>query len=72
MKTFNVTFRPEPEGGFTAIVPSLPGCISFGETIPEAQKNIEEALALYLEVAKEREEVIFDDSQSFLKTISYA
>jgi len=24
---FNIMLRPEPEGGFTAIVPALPSCI---------------------------------------------
>ena len=37
------------EGGYTAIVPSLPGCISEGDTKEEALKNIREAIELYLE-----------------------
>lgn len=37
------------EGGYTAIVPSLPGCISEGETKEEALTNIREAIELYLE-----------------------
>ncbi|HZU04152.1 MAG TPA: type II toxin-antitoxin system HicB family antitoxin [Ktedonobacteraceae bacterium] len=35
--------------GYTAYVPSLPGCISEGKTIKEALENIEEAIKLYLE-----------------------
>jgi predicted RNase H-like HicB family nuclease len=35
--------------GYTAYVPSLPGCISEGKTIKEALENIEEAIQLYLE-----------------------
>ena len=46
---FNVVLRPEPEGGFTALVPALPGCISEGNTRQEALDNIQEAIALYLE-----------------------
>jgi len=30
-------------------VPSLPGCISEGDTVEEALKNIQEAIELYLE-----------------------
>ena len=41
--------EPSDEGGFTVYVPSLPGCISEGDTIEETLANIEEALALYLE-----------------------
>ncbi|WP_315791467.1 type II toxin-antitoxin system HicB family antitoxin [Fischerella sp. JS2] len=37
------------EGGYTVYVPSLPGCISEGETIEEALENIQEAIELYLE-----------------------
>lgn len=36
-------------GGYTAIVPSLPGCISEGDTIDEALTNIREAIELYIE-----------------------
>ena len=36
--SYNVVFRPEPEGGFTIIVPSLPGCVSYGNTLEEAKK----------------------------------
>ena len=41
--------EPSEEGGFTAIVPTLPGCISEGDTKEEALKNIREAIELYLE-----------------------
>ena len=41
--------RPEPEGGFTVIVPSLPGCITYGSTLREAKQMAAEAIELYLE-----------------------
>ncbi len=44
-----VILEPSQEGGYTAIVPSLPGCISEGNTKDEALKNIREAVELYLE-----------------------
>jgi predicted RNase H-like HicB family nuclease len=37
------------EGGYTAVVPALPGCISEGDTREEALRNIREAIDLYLE-----------------------
>jgi len=46
---FKVVLEPSEEGGYTAYVPALPGCISEGETIEEALKNIKEAIGLYLE-----------------------
>ena len=44
-----VVLEPSEEGGFTASGPSLPGCISEGETRDEALRNIREAIELYLE-----------------------
>ena len=44
-----VVLEPSEEGGYTAFVPSLPGCISEGETVEEALANIKEAVELYLE-----------------------
>lgn len=44
-----VILEPSNEGGYTAIVPSLPGCVSEGETKEEVLKNIREAIELYLE-----------------------
>ena len=46
---FKVVLEPSEDGGYTAYVPSLPGCISEGDTVEEALKNIEEAVELYLE-----------------------
>jgi len=48
-----VVFEPSDEGGYTVYVPSLPGCISEGETLDEARANIREAMQLYLEDADE-------------------
>ena len=44
-----VVLEPSEEGGYTAYVPSLPGCISEGENLQETLANISEAIALYLE-----------------------
>lgn len=44
-----VVLEPSDEGGFTIYVPSLPGCISEGDTKEEALANIKEAIELYLE-----------------------
>jgi predicted RNase H-like HicB family nuclease len=44
-----VVLEASDEGGFTAYVPSLPGCISEGEIADEAMANLLEAVELYLE-----------------------
>ena len=44
-----IVLEPSEEGGYTAYVPSLPGCISEGDTAEDAMANIREAIELYLE-----------------------
>ncbi len=44
-----VVLEPSDEGGYTAYVPSLPGCISEGDDVQQALANISEAIELYLE-----------------------
>ena len=44
-----IVLEPSEDGGYTVFVPSLPGCISEGETKEEALTNIKEAIKLYLE-----------------------
>jgi len=41
--------EPSDEGGYTAIVPNLSGCISEEDTKEEALQNIREAIDLYAE-----------------------
>jgi len=47
--TYKILFNKEPEGGYTVIVPTLPGCITYGETIDDAIVMAKEAIALYVE-----------------------
>lgn len=44
-----VILEPSEDGGYTVHVPSLPGCISEGDTRDAALANIREAIQLYLE-----------------------
>jgi len=46
---FKVVLELAEEGGYVIYVPSLPGCISEGDSKEEALKNIKEAIELYLE-----------------------
>ena len=47
--SYTVVFDPEPEGGFTVTVPSLPGCITYGETLDEARAMAAEAIEVHIE-----------------------
>jgi predicted RNase H-like HicB family nuclease len=49
MMKLKIVLEPSDEGGYTVTVPSLPGCVSEGNTKKEALQNIKEAVLLYLE-----------------------
>jgi antitoxin HicB len=68
--SYKILLREEPEGGYTVLVPSLPGCISFGETIEEAKKMALDAIAVYLESQKKHNEPIIDDTGVIEDTLS--
>lgn len=69
---FHTIFRPEPEGGYTVIVPSLPGCVSYGRTLDEAKKMIKDAIGLYVAVLVEDGEAIPSDSEVMTATMRHA
>jgi predicted RNase H-like HicB family nuclease len=46
---YTVILEREPDGGYVASVPTLPGCVSEGDTRDEALTNIKEAAELYIE-----------------------
>jgi predicted RNase H-like HicB family nuclease len=50
------------EGGYTVIVPSLPGCISEGDTLDDALANIKEAIEFHLESMTAHGEPIPEDN----------
>jgi predicted RNase H-like HicB family nuclease len=47
--SYQISLIPEKAGGYTALVPTLPGCVSYGSTIEEATQNAREAIELHLE-----------------------
>jgi predicted RNase H-like HicB family nuclease len=47
---FKVILEAAEEGGYVTYVPSLPGCVSQGETREEAVENIKEAIEVYLDI----------------------
>ena len=67
-KTYRILLRKEPEGTYTAIVPALPGCITWGENIEHAMAMAKEAIIDYIEVLNEEGEPVPDDNE----TIEYS
>lgn len=60
---YTAVFEEAPEGGYSVHIPSLPGCISEGDTFEEAGRNIREAASLYVETMKERREYVFKEDR---------
>ncbi len=66
---YTVIYTSEPEGGFTVTVPSLPGCVTYGKDLKEAEKMAKDAIKLYLESLKAHKESMPNDGKSFIGSI---
>ncbi|MBI1899146.1 MAG: type II toxin-antitoxin system HicB family antitoxin [Acidobacteria bacterium] len=66
-KTFSyaVFYEQAPEGGYVAFVPALSGCHTQGEDLEDTERNVEEAIALYLESLATHGEAIPEEGRSF-------
>jgi len=66
---YNIVLRPEPEGGFTASVPALPGCVTHGRTLTEAKKMAKDAISGYIESLRKHGEPIPTDSDTLVASL---
>ena len=66
---YNIILRPEPEGGFTVFVPSLPGCITYGKDVREAKAMALDAITLYVETLVEDGEPVPSDEETLYSSI---
>jgi len=66
---YNIFLRPEPEGGYTVLVPSLPGCITYGKDIAEARAMAQDAIKGYVHVLKQEGEPVPTDDQSIVTSV---
>nr|VFK40142.1 MAG: Predicted nuclease of the RNAse H fold, HicB family [Candidatus Kentron sp. SD]VFK45480.1 MAG: Predicted nuclease of the RNAse H fold, HicB family [Candidatus Kentron sp. SD]VFK77948.1 MAG: Predicted nuclease of the RNAse H fold, HicB family [Candidatus Kentron sp. SD] len=54
MQKFTITLEQDEDGAWISECPSIPGCVSQGETREKAIANIREAIGLCLKVRAER------------------
>jgi predicted RNase H-like HicB family nuclease len=47
-RSYQIDLIPDEDGGYTVVVPALPGCISYGESVVDATRNAREAIELHL------------------------
>jgi predicted RNase H-like HicB family nuclease len=56
--TYLAVLEPSEDGGYGVYFPDLPGCISYGKTIKEAQDMAEEAVGLHIYSMEQADENI--------------
>ena len=71
MKTLNyqVLLRPEPKGGFTVVVPSLPGCVTYGKDLKHAREMAKDAIEAYVASLNKHHEAIPEDTETLTTSI---
>ena len=69
---FNIVFHPEPEGGFTVTVPSLPGCVTFGKTLAQAKEMAADAIELYLKDVAARGDSLPMSTDEYIGNVAVA
>lgn len=70
---YEAVFEENDGGGYTVTVPSLPGCISEGDTFEGATINIKDAIKLYIEdLRADNKEVPSSETSTFVGQVSVA
>ncbi len=70
VKEFQVVVTRDEDGVFVASCPSLPGCHTQGDTVEEALANIQEGIALFIEVLNDDETGDFPVADSWFANVS--
>ncbi|PNR90889.1 antitoxin HicB [Petrotoga sp. HWH.PT.55.6.1] len=68
--SYRILLKKEAEGGYTVIVPLLPGYVTYGDTIEEAIKMAKEAIQLYIESLQEHGEEIPTEEETMEYTLT--
>lgn len=66
---YNIMLRPEPEGGYTALVPALPGCVTYGRTLEEAREMAKDAISGYIASLRKHKDPIPTDDNTLLASL---
>ncbi len=62
--SYKILLHKEDQGKYTITVPALPGCVTYGNNIDDASNMAKEAIELYIEELKSRNEFIPDDNET--------
>ena len=65
-----VVFEAAEEGGYIARVPSLPGCMTQGETLAEAEEMVKDAIKAHFASMKKHGESVPLGIKEVIETVS--
>ena len=71
-RSYTLLLEPQPEGGFSVVVPALPEVVTEGDTEEEALAMAKEAIELALEYRRDKGLEIPSDLQPELHKINIA
>ena len=70
--TYSVVLEPQPEGGFSVLVPALPEVVTEGDTEADALRMAEEAIRLALDYRRDNGLDIPEDAVPLVKKVAIA
>jgi antitoxin HicB len=69
-KKYNIVIEPGEDGWFVVTVPALPGCITQGKTVEEAEANAKEAIGAYLESLIRHQKQVPDQARVSIREVA--
>jgi predicted RNase H-like HicB family nuclease len=70
IKSYSIILKSEPEGGYTVMVPSLPGCVTYGKTVEEAQAMAKDAIEIYISSLETHNETVPSEESVLLTSVN--
>jgi antitoxin HicB len=70
--SYTIQLRPEPEGGFTVLVPALPEIVTYGTDEEDALRMAHDAIELALAVRRDEGDEIPVDVVPLTRTVNIA
>lgn len=64
-----ILLRSEPEGGYTSLVPALPGCVTHGRALDEAREMARDAIAAYVGSLRKQSEPVPTEEDTLIGSI---
>jgi antitoxin HicB len=66
---YNIMLRPEPEGSYPALVPALPGCVTYGQTVDEAREMARDAISACIASLRKHKDPVPTDEDTLVASL---